>query len=215
MSLGRIVRAVLGPLAAPLAVTYRDMYIRLDDLAESLASMAPSARRVAEIGCGYGDVANELMRRLPAAEYVGVDVAHPSPGSLYAAAAPATFTRQTSTELLAEHGSTFDLVLVVDVIHHVPSELRTQLLRDAADLVAPGGILAVKDWEWRHDFWSAACWFSDYYLSGDKDVRFEVLDELRRIATPDGAGDGDWTLVSESRVPPRRQNVLLTWRRAS
>ena len=211
MSLGTTVRAALGPLAGPLAEKYRDMYIRLDDLAESLASMAPSARRVAEIGCGYGDAANELMRRLPDAEYVGVDVEHPSPGSLYTAGAPATFTKQTSTELLAQHGSTFDLVLVVDVIHHVPSELRAQLLRDAADLVAPGGILAVKDWERGRDFWSAACWFSDYYLSGDKGVQFEELAELRRITEP----VGEWTLVGESRVPPRRQNVLFIWRRAS
>ena len=85
-----------------------------------------------------GDAADELMRRLPDAEYVGVDVEHPSPGSLYTAGAPATFTKQTGTELLAQHGSTFDLVLVVDVIHHVPSELRAQLMRDAADLVGAG-----------------------------------------------------------------------------
>ncbi len=209
VSLGATVRTLLGPLAGPVTNRYRDFFINLDDLAVTLASLAPGAQRVAEIGTGFGDLANALLERLPNAVFYGVDVAHPSPGSLYSRPNQAVFTNQTSSELLTEQGASFDLVLICDVIHHVPCDKRQALLQDAMDLTAPGGVLVVKEWARDRNLRHLAAYVSDYYISADKGVRFETDQAMRRLVDP---GQG-WSLVCEARVPPARNNVLWGFRK--
>jgi 2-polyprenyl-6-hydroxyphenyl methylase/3-demethylubiquinone-9 3-methyltransferase len=209
MSVGKVARKVLGPFAGSVAEFYRNLFIDLDDLARTVASLAPEAKRVAEIGAGFGDAANALLPYLPHAVFYGVDMAHPSPGSLYTRPNKAVFTQQSSSELLAEQGSTFDLVLIVDVVHHVSQEHRAGLLRDAMDLTAPGGLLVVKDWTRDRTPIHALTYFSDRYLSSDKGVHFETYEALRTLIAP---GDG-WTLACETRIPPWRNNLLLAYRK--
>lgn len=120
----------------------------MNALAEVVRSLAPDARRIAEIGCGDGAVAEALLAVLPGAAYVGVDVA-PEPGRLFRGDLDrARFASQLSSDLLAETGpGQFDLVVVVDLVHRVADADRVALLWDAADLVAPGGLLLVMEWE--------------------------------------------------------------------
>jgi len=200
---------MLGPYVGTVTEFYRNLFIDLDDLARTLASLAPGSKRVAEIGAGFGDAANALLPLLPEATFYGVDMAHPSPGSLYTRANKAVFTQQSSSELLAEQGSTFDLVLIIDVVHHVSREHRGALLRDARDLTAPGGLLVVKDWARNRTPIHGLTYFSDRFISMDKGVHFETYDALRHLIYP---GDG-WTLACETRVPPWKNNLLLAYRK--
>lgn len=209
MSVGKVARKLLGPYVGTVTELYRNLFIDLDDLARTLASLAPGAKRVAEIGAGFGDAANALMPHLPDATFYGVDMAHPSPGSLYTGTNKAVFTQQSSSELLAEQGSTFDLVLIIDVVHHVPREHRAALLRDARDLTAPGGLLVVKDWTRDRTPIHCMTYFSDRFISLDKGVHFETYDDLLSMIDP---GDG-WTLTCETRVPPWKNNLLLAYRK--
>jgi 2-polyprenyl-6-hydroxyphenyl methylase/3-demethylubiquinone-9 3-methyltransferase len=76
-------------------------------------------------------------------------------------------------------------------------------------LVAPGGLLAVKEWERRPNAFHALAYGSDRYVSGDRGVSFLDRDEL--VALLDTAAPG-LARVCEARIPPRRNNLLVALR---
>src|SRR4051794_25701463 len=120
---GTAVRTRLGRWELPAAELYRSAFINLDDLAASLASLGP-VKRILEIGCGDGSMADRLCAAYPDAEYLGIDIA-PNPGRLFQGdRSRATFRSVLSSDLLAEKPEPFDLVAVVDVVHHIPEDLR-------------------------------------------------------------------------------------------
>jgi 2-polyprenyl-6-hydroxyphenyl methylase/3-demethylubiquinone-9 3-methyltransferase len=185
------------------------VFINLDDLADTLASLGP-AKRILEIGCGDGSMADRLCAVFPQAEYVGIDVA-PEPGRRFTGdRSRAEFRSILSSELAAEQPEPFDLVVVVDVLHHVLDGDRAALLGDAASLTRPGGIVAVKDWERDRSAAHALCYGADRYVSGDTTVRFMAGDELRDLVQSSLVGCEP---LLEARVPPRRNNVLIALRR--
>lgn len=210
MGLGYAVRSRLGKYEPAVSDRYRGVFIDLDDLATTTISLAPAATRVAEIGCGDGSMADALVPRLPLVRYTGIDLA-PSPGRLFRGdRSRATFATQPSADLVATDAGSFDVVLVVDVVHHVADDQRLALLTDAAALVKPGGLLLFKDWERGGGVAHLLAYVSDRYVSGDRTVRFMPYDELHELA--DKAARG-FELVVECRIPPRRNNLLLSLRR--
>lgn len=211
MGIGTAVRHRLGRFEIPAAEAYRNRFIDLDSLATTLASLT-TAKRILEIGCGDGAFGERLVGVFPDAEYVGIDVAS-NPGRLYRAdPARATFRSITSSDFIKENPEPFDLVTIVDVVHHVPEELRIPILTDAANLTAPGGMVAVKDWERGRGLAHLMAFTADRYVTGDKTVRFPSREELRHFID---AGLSDFEVTCETRIPPRRNNVLYTLRRSS
>ena len=209
MGVGETVRRRLGRLEGPAAEAYRSVFINLDDLAETLASLGP-AERILEIGCGDGSVADRLCTVFPQASYLGIDVA-PEPGRRFTGdRARAEFRSILSSELLGERPEPFDLVVVVDVLHHVLDGERAGLLADAAALTRPGGVVVVKDWERDRSVAHMLCYGADRYVSGDATVRFMPADELRTLVH---SGLDGFQPVIEARIPPRRNNLLLALRR--
>jgi 2-polyprenyl-3-methyl-5-hydroxy-6-metoxy-1,4-benzoquinol methylase len=209
VGLGTAVRTRLGRWEVPAAELYRSAFINLDDLATSLASLVP-AKRILEIGCGDGAMADRLCTAYPDAEYLGIDIS-PEPGRLFRGdASRATFRSVYSSELVAEGGPQFDLVAVVDVVHHVAEDIRAAVLRDAAALTAPGGTVAVKEWERGRGIPHLMAYTADRYVSGDRTVRFLDPAELRALVAANMPG---FSLTSETRIPPHRNNVLLLMRK--
>lgn len=209
MGIGTAVRTRLGRWEVPAAELYRSAFINLDDLAASLASLGP-ARRILEIGCGDGSMADRLCAAFPAAEYLGIDVA-PEPGRLFRGDRNrAHFRSRSSTDLLAEKGELFDLVAIVDVVHHVAEDLRGPVLRDAAALLAPHGSIMLKEWERGRGVPHLMAYAADRYVSGDRTVRFLSGPELRALVRDNLP---DFAPVCEARIPPHRNNVLLALRR--
>jgi 2-polyprenyl-3-methyl-5-hydroxy-6-metoxy-1,4-benzoquinol methylase len=187
---------------------YRSRFISVDDLGRTIASIT-QAKRVLEIGCGDGAVAEVLCREFPAASYLGIDVA-PAPGRLFGGdRSRATFRSLRSADLLAEAPEPFDLVVIVDVVHHVAESERKALLQDAAAMAAPGGMVVVKEWERGSGLAHMAAYTADRYVSGDKTVRFLSGTELRQLIE---AGLPGFGVVCEARIPPRRNNLLLALR---
>jgi 2-polyprenyl-3-methyl-5-hydroxy-6-metoxy-1,4-benzoquinol methylase len=210
MSIGATVRARLGRFEQPVAEAYRAMFIDLDDLARRVDATAPGARRVLEIGCGDGSVADRVVRTHPRARYLGIDVSA-SPGRRYTGAPDrATFATMTSGQLRATEPAPFDLVLVVDVLHHVHDVRdRAALLADAAALLAPGGVLLVKEWaRGRHPAYFAGA-VADRYVSGDRDARFMDRAELSALL----AAVPELAVTATASVRPWPCNVLVTARR--
>lgn len=96
--------------------------------------------RALDVGCGTGRLLARLAVVLP--QVVGIE-----PDSRTAARAQARLSPHENAVVLEEtfdpavfDGETFDLVTFVAVLHHLPL---AQTLRDARDLVAPGGRLVI------------------------------------------------------------------------
>jgi SAM-dependent methyltransferase len=199
MGLGYAVRSRLGKYEPAVSEAYRSAFINLDDVATTVASLAPHATRIAEIGCGDGSMADAMLSRMPSVDYVGIDVAD-NPGRLFAGdRSRVRFVSEPSSALVAS-----------DVVHHVADNDRVAVLSDGAALVRPGGLLIFKDWERGRGAAHLLAYTSDRYVSGDRTVRFMPLDELRELAAKAAPG---FELAVECRVPPRRNNVLLALRR--
>ncbi len=211
MGLGTAVRTRLGRWEIPAAELYRSAFINLDDLASSLATVVP-AKRILEIGCGDGAMADRLCTAYPDAEYLGIDIS-PNPGRLFRGdRSRATFRSVYSSELVAEQVPRFDLVAIVDVVHHVAEDIRAAVLRDAAALTAPGGSVAFKEWERGRGVPHLMAYTADRYVSGDTTVRFMDPAEIRGLAEANLPG---FSLISETRIPPHRNNVLLVLRKTA
>lgn len=131
------------------------------DLAGRLAAFAPPAGqrplRMIDVGCGNGRFARALAQVGLASIYFGID----ADAQLLAAAGEQTaglskmsarflqvdIAEPEWAEKLAAPGP-FDAVVCLAVIHHFPGiALRQRLVRDMAQLAAPGGILALSTWQ--------------------------------------------------------------------
>ncbi|WP_197523541.1 class I SAM-dependent methyltransferase [Actinokineospora pegani] len=204
MGIGPIIRHRLGKYEIPAAEAYRNRFINLDDLATTLASLRP-AKRILEIGAGDGSFGQRLCAAYPDAEYVGIDISDQVGRLFRGDRGRATFRPIRSDELRAENPQPFDLVCLVDVVHHLPEELRLPILDDARALTADDGMIAVKDWERGAGIAHAMAFAADRYVTGDKTVRFPSREELRGYidsALP------NHEVILETRIPPRRNNVL-------
>ena len=154
-------------------------------------------------------MARTLLERFPAAHYQGIDVA-PEVGRLFDGnGGRVSFRSIDSTSFAAETDERFDLVLVVDVLHHVPLALRDAVLGDLRSLTAPGGAYALKDWVRSRSVAHAAVWGSDRLLTGDHVSYFDP-GELESLMPARFPADCE---VLASRAPPRRNNILLVYER--
>ena len=96
--------------------------------------------RVLDIGCG-GGLLTEPLTRL-GADVTGIDAGEKNiaVAKLHAERMGLSIAyRETTSEALAAEGSTFDIVLNMEVVEHVSNV--PLYMKSCADLVAPGGLL--------------------------------------------------------------------------
>lgn len=222
MGVGTAIRHRLGRFEVPAAEAYRAVFISLDRLAGQIATQfdgrldghptEPAGPcRILEIGCGDGALARRLVRTFPSASYLGIDPA-PTAGRLYRGdPARAEFRCRTSAQLVAEAREPFDLVVLVDVLHHIPGPQRPAVLREAARLTALDGLLLVKEWELGRWFFGRLAYWADRYVTGDTQVDFMTGPGLRQLLA---TAAPEFEVQRQERVRPWRENVLLTLSRA-
>jgi 2-polyprenyl-6-hydroxyphenyl methylase/3-demethylubiquinone-9 3-methyltransferase len=178
MAIGPMVRRAFGPFERQVAEAWRALFFNLDDWIGMAAGWAPGARRILELGCGEGYSTERLAALFPQAEILAVDIAA-NIGRLYAGPRDRVQFRIAYAEDLAkELPGQFDLIVLTDVLHHVPGPLRSSLLAAAHDLLAPGGVLAFKDWERRWSPIHALAYSADRWLTGDR-ISYLTLREAR------------------------------------
>ena len=137
MTIGSSARRLLGPrLERVAADCYRRMFVDLDALAATIAGLG-SFTTVIEVGCGEGALLARLMNAIdPDATALGIDIA-PNPGHGYTGRNRNVEFRQAAVAKVVADGLRFDLVVVSDVLHHIPPVDRRDFLESCRELLTP------------------------------------------------------------------------------
>jgi 2-polyprenyl-3-methyl-5-hydroxy-6-metoxy-1,4-benzoquinol methylase len=116
---------------------------------DTLLRFIPDGGDVLDVGCGAGSLLALLAATKKIRRGVGCDVAQPPLESARAAArrigAEDTLTFQHVRSIAEAPEGPFDIVAMVDVLHHVPPPQRAEVFACAARRVAPGGVFVYKD----------------------------------------------------------------------
>lgn len=192
MSPGAIARRVLGDRAFRVAGrAYRAVFVDLDGEIAAIAAEIPRGAHVLDVGGGDGEPLDRLLTLRSDIRVTTIDVA-PDVGSWISPANAPRVERCPATTLamhLASAATLPDVLLLADVMHHVPPARRTEFLAAVAELLrrAPALRLIVKDVEPGH--WRATLgYWSDRYVTGDRGVapvsRAELVELLRGACGP-------------------------------
>ena len=157
-----------------------------DVLAFVRGGLPPAPARVVEVGAGAGELAAELGR-------LGYDVLAIDPAS----ESPAV--RPVALHELGEPPASFDAAVAVVSLHHV--EPLPESCRRLAELLRPGGLLVVDEFDVERFDESAARWLLDH-LSHDHerepaDVVADLRHHLHSLARM-RAALGEWFELSDT-----------------
>ena len=175
---------MLGPRLFPaVGARYRALFVDLGKLVEHLPELR-DVHHVLDIGGGDGAVLDVILERQRTLRATLLDLA----ANVGWAIRPELLSRVTllpATGIRAYIDSDRevpDLVVVSDVLHHVPAGQRLAFLRDVRGVLkGRRGTIAIKDVEPGH--WRATLgYWSDRYVTGDRDVRLIGLAELLALA---------------------------------
>ena len=205
MSIGARVRRAFGSHERRISELWRAMFVDLDAWTALCRRWAPDARRILEIGCGEGYSTERLVAQWPDARIDAIDIAD-SIGRLYAGPPnPVRFRKVYAEELAAESPGAYDLIVLADVLHHVPAPAREVLLRSAGTLLARGGTLAFKAWERNRTPVYYAAWAADRWLTGDRVAYLTRKEASALLANVFGAE----AIIEQTWVRPWRNNYAL------
>jgi SAM-dependent methyltransferase len=210
MPIGATVRRMFGPFERPVADLYRACFVDLDMQIAQLKTWRPDARSILEIGCGEGAITQKLVAAYPDAHITGIDIT-PRAGRLFDGPRDRVqFRCMTAAALAAESPAAFDLVLIFDVLHHVPWDLHEAILADARTLLAPGGTFVLKEWELIRNLGHVLCAFSDRVLTGD-DVKFGEKPYFEGLLERSFGGG---SVAGSARIRPWPNNLMVQCRPA-
>ena len=205
MGIGQIVRGLLGRHEHRISELYRSVFVDLDAYVDQIARWAPDPGSILEVGCGEGAVTERIARRYPTADILAIDIT-PRVGRLFRGPAErVTFAEITVQEIAAQRAGGFDMAIISDVIHHVPLDLRTEILDATRRAVAPGGVVVFKDWERTA---SPIHWMvhgTDRWITGD---RVQYLRKAQADAMMTRVF-GARAVEAEARVRPWRNNFAM------
>lgn len=203
MPLGSFVRGLFGRHEAAISELYRNLFFDADEFVHTVKRWVPTATNILEVGCGEGAITQRLAKAYSNSSIVGIDITSRL-GRLYGGRTDSVrFLETTVQDLAAMHPGHFDLIVLADVLHHVPDAIRQQLLDSIRLLMAPGGNFIFKEWERTRTpiYW--LCYLSDRWLTGDR-IRYMRRDELRQRIS---ISFGRHAAVSEERIRPWQNNL--------
>lgn len=178
MAIGAIVRRAFGPYEHQISDAWRSMFVNMDAWTTQLCKVQPAPQRILEVGCGEGAGTEKLAQYFPNAHIDAIDIAD-NLGRLYRGdASRVTFRKEFVEERAASEPGAYDLIVLCDVIHHVPEDAQDSLLKAIQSLLTPTGTFAMKDWDRNYTpiYWMA--YLSDRYLTGDN-IRYKKPQEAR------------------------------------
>jgi 2-polyprenyl-6-hydroxyphenyl methylase/3-demethylubiquinone-9 3-methyltransferase len=208
MGIGASIRRAFGPWEREVASAYRAIYVDLGGLARAVTRQVPHAARILEVGGGEGAMTELLAANYPQAQILSIDITDRL-GRLYAGRPDLVEFRCVAVnEIADEQPMAFDLVVLSDVLHHVPQDLRGEFLRDVARCVAPGGQLVIKEWARSHTPIHWLCHASDRWLTGDR-IAFLTPAELGELV---GRAVPALRRAGEGTIAPWANNFFQAYR---
>lgn len=205
LRIGPWLRRRLGTLERPAVEIYRRAFIDLDALVAWIRAQIPTPAKFLEIGCGEGALVERLARAYPYANVTAIDIGS-QPGRLCTVKEPRIrFSQMTAAALRVEEAGAYSLVILCDVLHHVPRQEREKLLSDAAALVAPGGSLVCKEWVRQNTLAYLMGYLADRFITGDH-VHYMSEPELSALARQ---VFGPHSIRAQFRVRPWDCNLAL------
>ena len=164
MPVGPLVRRLFGPYETQIAELYRAAFVDLDGVVANVANWSPAPRRILEVGCGEGAMTERIAQRFRAAQLLAIDIT-PRLGRLFKGDSSRVEFRQVPVrDIAVSMPKAFDLVLLCDVLHHVPHDIRDEILADISRCLAPGGVFFLKEWLRSASPVHLAGWASDLLL---------------------------------------------------
>jgi 2-polyprenyl-3-methyl-5-hydroxy-6-metoxy-1,4-benzoquinol methylase len=118
---------------------------------EELLPLIPRASSVLDVGCGGGLLLFLLATADPAANATGLDVSASSIGFAQENLLASASDLQKRLRFMVLDATkpwpvaTFDVVSLVDLLHHVPPAQQFDVVREAVSHLKPGGLLLYKD----------------------------------------------------------------------
>lgn len=155
---------------------------------EPVTRWVPPAANVLDFGCGAGALLALLSEQHQIASGTGCDVSNDA-----IAAAKAAQCRLSHDVVDFRHISDFedipadkfDIVVMIDVLHHIPPTRQQEAIHAAARRVAPGGRLIYKDMT-SHPFWRRWANTAHDLLLSRQVVHYVAPDRVVRWAHDDG-----------------------------
>jgi len=165
----------------------------------------PQAEKILEVGCGEGAVTEQLARLYPNADIMAIDIT-PRVGRLFNGNRDRVqFVETTIQAVAATKPGQFDLIILSDVLHHVPIALREELLTAVHSTLAPEGRLFFKDWERRFTPIHWLGYASDRWITGDRIHYLRKQEAAELIAGTFGPD----SIIAEARVRPWNNNFAF------
>lgn len=105
----------------------------------------PPGARVLEIGCGCGIITKHLLKIASSVLAIDVSQKNIKIASAYAASPKSQFRvlDVTSEELSINDSENFDVILLADVIEHIPKKKHAKLFNSIEKLLAPEGVVII------------------------------------------------------------------------
>lgn len=204
MAIGPFIRQLFGPFERSVSDFYRSIFVDLRVLSQKIKDNVP-AENILEIGCGEGALIENLSKVYSQACLTGIDIT-PRVGRMFRGDLNRIIFKQQPVKYFVDQNkSCFDLVVISDVLHHVPWEMHQDFLADSAKALKYGGCLVIKDWESRSTPIHLLCYLADRYITGDR-VKYKTLDELRTLIK---AVFGEDCINKEIRIRPWSNNVVF------
>jgi SAM-dependent methyltransferase len=181
MTVGRIARKIFGKYFYIPGNIYRSVFVDLRKVARSVSPHIPREAVIVDVGGGDGELLNHLLnlrndikiKVIDTSADIGKAVRKEYSGriELY----PATGMGEFS----AETGHQPDVILISDVVHHIPKRAREEFFSELRTLAGGGKrvIIIIKDVE-PGFFRSRLGLMADRYISGDRMVSLISRSEL-------------------------------------
>ena len=204
MPIGPSVRKMFGPYERTISELYRSIFIDLNSLVKQIRQWT-SASHILELGCGEGAIIERVVKEFPSASVTGIDIV-PGVGRMFNGdPSRVVFKQQAINGFAAENPSIFDLLLVCDIMHHIPWEMHKDILLDAKKTLKPGSYLVLKDWARDFSLIHFLCYFSDRFITGDR-IRYKSSDELRMLIRDVFGPD---CIKAEAHIHPWKNNIAF------
>lgn len=207
--IGPLIRRLFGPYEHGVAEVYRRIFVNLDDLSDLMCAWVPQAQRILEVGCGEGAMTERIVQSYPAASISAIDIT-PRIGRLYRGpVSTVNFCQETVEQAARRSPASFDLVILADVMHHVPLDARKSMLSAIRHAMAPNGNLIFKDWLVSATPIHWLCEACERYLTGD-DVSYFTREGLNALVT---STFGPNSVFRTDTVRPWPNNMVVLVRR--